>query len=62
MTQSAEPLPPSRPTRVAPDIASPGRWVAQYYDAQKRLWFDIGDPRDTEDEARAHLAAEESRR
>jgi hypothetical protein len=40
-----------RRTRVVPDVASPGRWVAQYRDPQMRLWFDIGDPRDTQEEA-----------
>jgi hypothetical protein len=49
----------SHATRVVPDAGSPGRWVAQYYDAEKRLWFDLGDPRDTEEEARTHLAEEQ---
>lgn len=28
------------------------RWQARYWDADMRLWFDLGDPRDTEAEAR----------
>jgi thiamine pyrophosphate-dependent acetolactate synthase large subunit-like protein len=47
-----------RATRVVPDVGSPGKWVAQYFDAGVRQWFDMGDPRDTEEEARALLTRE----
>lgn len=42
-------------TRVMPTGPNngygPGRWLAQYFDADMKLWFDIGDPHDTEAEA-----------
>jgi hypothetical protein len=45
---------PNRPrTRVVPEG---NRWQARYFDPTMRLWFDLGDPRDTESEAR-ELAA-----
>jgi hypothetical protein len=28
-----------------------GRWLAQYYDPDSQVWFDVGDPHDTEQEA-----------
>jgi hypothetical protein len=41
---------PTRPrTRVERDG---NRWQARYFDPAMRLWFDLGDPRDTEAEAR----------
>jgi hypothetical protein len=41
---------PTRPrTRVERDG---NRWQARYFDPTMRLWFDLGDPRDTEAEAR----------
>jgi hypothetical protein len=52
-------------TRVVPTGArngyAPGQWIAQYWDAEFRVWFDIGDPRDhraaAEDLAAEHEAA-----
>lgn len=39
-------------TKVIPEG---NRWQARYFDSELRLWFDLGDPRDTESEA-AELA------
>lgn len=30
-------------TRVIASTGDPGKWQAQYYDANMKLWFDIGD-------------------
>jgi hypothetical protein len=45
----------TREARVIQDVASPGKWVAQYFDAGMRLWFDIGDPKDSRTEAEQNL-------
>lgn len=34
-------------------VAEGNRFQARYYDPAMKLWFDLGDPRDTEAEARA---------
>jgi hypothetical protein len=41
-------------TKVVPEGR---RFQARYYDADLRLWFDLGDPKDTEEQARALIAA-----
>lgn len=42
-------------TRVVPTGPTngygPGRFLAQYFDRDVAVWFDIGDPHDTEAEA-----------
>lgn len=48
-------------TRVAPSNGEHNRWVAQYYDADMKLWFDIGDSRATREDAEQHLKAELAR-
>lgn len=40
-----------RKTRVVPSVGDPGKWQAQYYDPDMRLWFDIGDAKGTKTEA-----------
>lgn len=44
-------------TRVTQDVGSPGKWVAQYFDADMGLWFDLGDPKDTREIAETFLRA-----
>jgi hypothetical protein len=46
----------SERTRVVPSSEAgygPGRYQAQYFDRDTGIWFDIGDPTDTEEDARA---------
>lgn len=42
-------------TRVARTVSDPNRWQAQYYDPEARVWYDIGDSKATELEAREVL-------
>lgn len=45
-------------TRIVESVGDPGRWVAQYYDADKSLWFDMGDSKATRTEAITYLVSE----
>jgi hypothetical protein len=47
----------TRPTRVIQDHANNRRWQPQYYDTSIERWFDMGDPRDTREEAEAARVA-----
>jgi hypothetical protein len=38
-------------TRVTESTGDPGKWQAQYYSPDMKLWFDIGDTRSTQEEA-----------
>jgi hypothetical protein len=52
----------SRKERVIPEpFGLSSRWQAQYYDEEVQVWFDIGDPQDTEEAARERLTSEGSR-
>lgn len=42
-----------RQTRVKRDDMNGGKWQAQYWDADMRLWFDIGDGKDNKADAQA---------
>lgn len=46
-------IPGKSRTKVVPEG---NRFQARYYDADLRLWFDLGDPRETEAEANALIA------
>jgi hypothetical protein len=50
----------SSKTRVVVSWGDPGKWLAQYYDAPMKLWFDIGDAQ--ADRAQAQARADGYRR
>ena len=55
----------ARKTRVVPSEQAgygPGKFVAQYYDDEKQVWFDIGDPKSKEEAQAAADGGKEGRR
>lgn len=51
-------IPGKSRTKVVPEGR---RFQARYYDADMKLWFDLGDPKDTDAEARALIRAMEKK-
>lgn len=46
----------ARQERIIQDPWNGDRWQAQYFDPEMKLWFDIGDGKDSKEEAEANLS------